>query len=67
MMISRIKSPMGFYYKIDSQAPSGERLARRKSDSGPFSVGQPEFSIQMMSAEELEHIARLMRAAWKGE
>ncbi len=66
-MISRIKSPMGFYYKFDNHAPSGERLARRTSESGPFSVGQPDFSIQTMSAEELEHIARLMRAAWKGE
>jgi hypothetical protein len=66
MMISRIKSPMGFYYKIDSKAPSGERLARRKSDSGPFSVGQPEFSIQAMSADELVHIAQLMRAESSG-
>lgn len=62
-MISFIKSPMGYYYKIDEQAPAGQRITRRSGESGKFGVGQPDFSIQMMTAAELEHIARLLRVS----
>lgn len=62
-MISRIKSPLGYYYKYEPNRPLGERLARRADEISSWSIGEPHFSLQVMPPQELEHIARLMRAA----
>lgn len=62
-MISRIKSPLGYYYKYEPEASSEKRLARRLSESASWMIGEPKCAIQFMPPQELEHIARLMRAA----
>lgn len=51
------KSPDGFYYRFDPKAPAGQRLTRRASLDQPWGVGRPEFSVQLMSSDELRFVA----------
>lgn len=59
-------SPLGYYYKFDPQAPSGERLVRKRHMEQSWEVGKPEFSIQLMSAEELRFVAGVIDDARAG-
>lgn len=56
-------SPMGYLYKFDPNAPAGQRLARKRHHEQPWEVGKPEFSIQLMSPEELRFVAGVIDAA----
>ena len=53
-------SPDGFYYRFDPNAPAGQRLTRRASADQPWSTGRPEFSIQLMSPDELRFVAAVI-------
>ena len=59
-------SPMGYYYRFDPNAPSGERLARKRHLEQPWAVGRPDFSLQTMTAEELRFVAGVIDAARVG-
>lgn len=59
-------SPEGWYYKFTPTAPSGERLTRKRHMEQPWTAGAPEFSIQMMSAEELRFVAGVIDEARVG-
>lgn len=61
------RSPLGYFYKYDPQAPAGVRLVRRRWDDFNWEVGQPEFSVQLMPAAELRHIADVIDAATSNE
>jgi hypothetical protein len=56
-------SPRGWYYKFDPKAPAGERLTRKRRLDEPWSVGQPEFSLQLVTAEELRFVAGVIDEA----
>lgn len=57
-------SPMGYYYRFDLNAPSGERLARKRHLEQPWAVG---FTVQTMTAEELRFVAGVIDGArWEG-
>lgn len=63
------RSPDGFYYRFDPSAPAGQRLVRRAALDQPWGVGRPEFSIQLMSPDELRFVAAVIdegRAAHVG-
>lgn len=55
-------SPMGYYYRFDLSAPAGQRLTRRHPKETNWGVGKPEFSIQLMTAEELRFVAGVIDA-----
>lgn len=50
-------SPDGFYYRFDPHAPSGERLVRKRHMEQMWSS---EFTVQLMSPEELRFVADLI-------
>lgn len=54
------KSPQGFYYRFDPNAPAEQRLTRRASLDQDWGVGRPEFSVQLMSPDELRFVAALI-------
>lgn len=56
-------SPMGYYYRFDPAAPAGQRLTRKRHMEQPWTVGQPEFTIQTMTAEELRFVAGVIDEA----
>jgi hypothetical protein len=56
-------SPQGYYYRFDPNAPAGQRLTRKRHHEQPWSVGQPEFTIQLMTAEELRFVAGVIDEA----
>lgn len=60
IVIDTSPSPMGWFYKFNTTAPTAERLTRNSTGVGRFGVGDPMFSIQCMTAAELRHIAALM-------
>lgn len=56
-------SPQGYYYRFDPNAPAGQRLTRKRHMEQPWGSGQPEFSLQTMTAEELRFVAGVIDAA----
>lgn len=60
-------SPQGWYYKFDPSAASGERITRKRHVEQPWTVGQPEFSIQLLSADELRFVAGVIDEARAGK
>lgn len=56
-------SPMGYYYRFDPTAPAGERLTRKRHMEQPWTAGQPEFTVQTMTAEELRFVAGVIDEA----
>lgn len=62
-------SPMGYLYKFDPDAPPGKRLARKRHHEQPWMIGQPDFSLQTMTADELRFVAGVIdeaRSAGRG-
>ena len=59
-------SPEGWYYKFTPTAPSGERLTRKRHMEQPWTAGAPDFSVQLMSAEELRFVAAVIDEARAG-
>lgn len=53
-------SPQGYYYKFDMDAPAGRRLVRKRHLEQSW---HPEFSVQMMSADELRFVAGIIDEA----
>lgn len=56
-------SPQGWYYRFDPTAPAGQRLTRKRHMEQPWTAGQPEFSLQTMTAEELRFVANVIDEA----
>lgn len=59
-MIVSDRSPDGYEYKVDPDAPTGQRVARRTHPTLPWGQGMPTFSLQHMSAAELRFLADLI-------
>jgi hypothetical protein len=53
-------SPDGYYYKFSATAPAGERLVRKRHMEQQWEAGKPEFTVQLMSPEELRFVADLI-------
>lgn len=50
-------SPDGYYYKFSPTAPIGQRLVRKRHMEQPWFA---EFTVQLMSPEELRFVADLI-------
>lgn len=50
------RSPDGFYYRFDPNAPAGQRLVRRASADQPWGTGQ----MELMSPDELRFVAAVI-------
>jgi len=52
-------SPMGWFYRFDPTAPSGQRLFRRRDPRHKWE----DFSIQLMTPDELRYVASVIDEA----